>query len=666
MSQTAKKSNKVTIFSNGMADFRRVFKGTGKQQRVELPVKQDHIGDILASLIIDGKVKLVVPPSFTPQNELQGKLELNGDDVFQDIARKLRGADVEIERSGEPLKGRIFGLDSEKRSTGGEAIDIYFLQVLTPSGLERVSQDQIKRIKFTQESVQSEVDKALQREFQKIKPGSTTVALELTSEQENGEFSLHYTIPAAAWKMTYRLRNTGAGVLFDGVCVVDNNTEEDWNDFLIAVVTGEPITFSTDVATSKSPRRSMVNLVSENAQGAVEVERGYNVAAKSARSRGGVMRAMACSAPMGGGAESVTMDYMESDQGLESMGGGLPGMAADADVREVGDFSIFEINTPLTIKAGQSAEIPIFNAALKDAESVLFYKPEDNPERPFRAIKFKNETGQNLGRGVCTVYEQGTYGGSAVLQATKQGESALLCHAVETGVKVRKTQSGATSDFVAVKIADSIAVSTTEYNQQTEYRIKNIKAEEFTLVLDHKNTWQGGRLVALVGDSKIEPSESLKNGFRYTLKVAANSELVLGLSEHFTQDQQITISSHWINNMFINTEHDLLSDPGIKRIVELQEGIATLGEQIAELNQKVQIATNEQNRVSKLIEKDATNDQWRADLRKTEEEIRKITREELPALQKGLNKQNTELNKALKALACEWKKSDKPTKAKKK
>ena len=88
--------NRVTIFSNGIADFSRVYQTTGKQQALELPVNKDHIGDILASLIISGPVKLTVPPCFTPANEQTGKLTLSPDNVFQDIFTKLRGAEVEI------------------------------------------------------------------------------------------------------------------------------------------------------------------------------------------------------------------------------------------------------------------------------------------------------------------------------------------------------------------------------------------------------------------------------------------------------------------------------------------------------------------------------------------------------------------------------------------
>ena len=654
------KHNRVTIFSNGIADFSRVYQTTGEQQALELAVNKDHIGDILASLIISGPVKLTVPPCFTPANEQTGKLTLSPDNVFQDIFTKLRGAEVEITpSSGETLKGRIWGLDSEEVPSAGQRTNRYFGQVLTAGGLQRVLQETVKTIKFPQESVQSEVDKALNRTFQTIRPQSTTVKLEVTSEKEGQDFFLHYTVPAAAWKMTYRLRTTGDGILFDGVGVVDNNTEEDWNDFMIGLVVGEPITFSTDIATSKTPQRSSINLVSDQAQGGVEVEQGYGaqtLRSKRLATRGAAPAAMAM--------ETVDSMLMEDDELLSPETGSAdidfaeftPGMDADAGHREVGDFSIFEFNSPLTIKAGQSAEIPVFNAELGDAETVLFYKATDHPERPFRAIKFQNETAQNLGRGVCTVYEKGTYAGSAIFNATQKSENVLLCHALETGVRVRYAPGDQQQEVVAIQISEGAGFQTIEWTRHSEYTIKNIKDEEFKLILDHQKVWhENGKLTCLLDDGPTEPTESLKSGARFEITLPADGEVALFVDEQFTQEQKLHISSSWITSSIIAAEHPLANDPAIQKIMQLQQTLETRREEEEELAERLHVVTSEQQRIRGLIESDPNNEEWKADLRTTETEIREISREQQPAAQKATKDVQRERNEALKKVACQWK-----------
>ena len=52
------------------------------------------------------------------------------------------------------------------------------------------------------------------------------------------------------------------------------NTDEDWTNFLVSVVTGELDTFATDLAVAKTPRRRTVNLVPESAIGGFQVAEG--------------------------------------------------------------------------------------------------------------------------------------------------------------------------------------------------------------------------------------------------------------------------------------------------------------------------------------------------------------------------------------------------------
>ena len=61
--------NRATIYSNGIADFQRVFKvSKSKPTQIALPVRQQHLGDVLASLTVSGDVKIDSPPSFQPAN----------------------------------------------------------------------------------------------------------------------------------------------------------------------------------------------------------------------------------------------------------------------------------------------------------------------------------------------------------------------------------------------------------------------------------------------------------------------------------------------------------------------------------------------------------------------------------------------------------------------
>jgi hypothetical protein len=69
--------NEVTIFSSGIADFRRVYPlQQGQQREITLDVKKPHVADVLASLNVYGDVTLVAPPkgaeSSCPRLDLRG------------------------------------------------------------------------------------------------------------------------------------------------------------------------------------------------------------------------------------------------------------------------------------------------------------------------------------------------------------------------------------------------------------------------------------------------------------------------------------------------------------------------------------------------------------------------------------------------------------------
>src|SRR3954454_10940436 len=112
-----------------------------------------------------------------------------------------------------------------------------------------------------------------------------------------------------------------------------------------------------------------------------------------------------------------------------------------AEARESGDFSVFTSPAPVDVGAKRSAIIPLFRAAIGEAQVLLFYNERDDPQRPFRAVRFTNQAAHSLGRGVCEAFVDGEFQGKSVLGPTKPGEEALLIHAKETGVRVFKESS---------------------------------------------------------------------------------------------------------------------------------------------------------------------------------------------------------------------------------
>ena len=123
---------------------------------------------------------------------------------------------------------------------------------------------------------------------------------------------------------------------------------------------------------------------------------------------------------------------------------------------ETGDFCIFESATPVSIDARRSAVIPVFQTDLDESSAVLHYRESNHAERPFQSIRFKNTTEHSLGRGVCTVYDETTYVGTCILPATKPDADAMLPHALETSVRVRKKVKPLKNRRVGIRVSEGV------------------------------------------------------------------------------------------------------------------------------------------------------------------------------------------------------------------
>ena len=662
--------NRVVIYSNGIADFQRCYSvSAGSTERISIPVRQDHLADVLASFNVYGDVSLDSPPTFRPTNELEGNISIQAGRVIEDLATSLSGARVRVERGSGAIEGTLMGLHEEQEATSGEPVQVKSVIVLTNDGLKRCHLREVQNLAFLDEDVQSEIDKALQRNFQRIKPNSTFVELSVSTTCDETDAIVQYTIPAAAWKISYRLRMTDdCPAEFQGFAIVDNNTEEDWNDFTVCVVTGEPITFSTDLADSKTPRRKHIDLVSDSALGAVDVEAPI------------VLASMA--APAGGAAEEDAAEYADIKLGgAMSLGQSASSMrmakitqsakVESAEVQEVGDFCIFESQSPVTIPAKRSTVIPVFNVEVAEVKSVLHYKHENHAERPYRSIEFKNETDFSLGRGVCTVFEDGAYGGNCVVPAMKHGESRLLAHALETGVAIRRDDKRQRNKIVSISLADGFCYTSTIQRRDTEYCLRNNRDHEFELLLDHDHMLSEPETEAsLFHEEAEEPltvSAELSGGARYSITVPPKAEMRLRVSEKRLDKSEVQLidvgSQHenvkirWLENNLVKTNGPLANDPGVQNCLSIFRERQSLHDKIIDLVKQTEQLAARQDRLRKNIKSGGQDDltsRWRKELDEAEQQIREIDEETVPELREQEKEIQDRLREALKSLSAEW------------
>jgi hypothetical protein len=639
-----------------------------------LDVKKPHVADVLASLNVYGDVALVAPPTFAPANENQGKLELNPSMALEQLASQLAGAAVKIERaSGAALAGTLLGLHTESEATSGQPAQVKLLVVLTETGIAKLPIREAVRVSFEEESVRQELAKALRRRAESLKPDSTQVRFSLEATADEAEAVVQYTVPAAAWKISYRLRELEEGKFtLQGLAIVDNNTDEDWNDFLVSVVTGEPISFSTDLAEAKIPRRGRVNVVQDSALGAVEVEETEPVLMAAIAPVGGMGGTYAdVQQDRGGKLKKMSRSVGAADERLMAAGrryemaSGPSQLKPEAESREIGDYSIYECRRPVSIGANRSAIIPVFEVELPDARFVLYYKREQHAERPYRAIKLVNPGPQGLGRGVCTVFQGGIYGGHCVVPVTKPGEDRLLPFALETGVKVTHDSPRYEVRTAAVSISEGVCWKTTLTVRETIYRVRSSRDEAFAVTLDHPHLAKRAKAKATlereVATESLAAAGTLPEGWRYEFPLAGKQTLLVHIVESRTERTKIELGDASdipkLQALFDGTDGPLLSDTKFLNCLELQKQVSAKREEIARANGQVQSLNNRQDRLRKNLAVAGNDEQsarWRAELGAAETRLTELEQTTLPRLERERDALEAQLRQALKALVLEW------------
>jgi hypothetical protein len=664
-------NNSVKLYSNGTGVVTREIVLDGKAAtKVSIPVRKSDLDEVVASISVFGDVTLS-ELSYTPVNANATKLSISRDSALKDTATKLAGSAVEVQRTGgAAVAGKLVGIHTyEETNANGTTTQRLSIVVLTDSGVQMVPESQLSALKFTEESVQQEYLKALQASFQSIKPDSSFVDLTLLPEEGTTRAFVTYACPVAAWKPRYQLRCVQGVWELESKGVVDNDTEDDWKNAIISVITGEPIAFETDLAEIRRPTRQKINVVSDQAQGAVGVEDTFGAAKVATRGAAPSM-ARGRGQTKGGATRGVEMDF--DDEGFGNLEAAVavapPAREQQADVRESGDFSIFTSPNPMDVMSKRSGLIPMFRVSLKSAKTVLIYNPKNHPTRPFRAVKITNETKSSLQKGVCEVYLDTDFQGKCILEDTTPGQEAFLVHAKETGVKVHKAQSRVESRRVGVRIKDGMVRCEQASRTAATYTITNFKAESFAFEIEHSRALPHSKCTVTVSEGEAETAET-PSGWRIGITLPQGGPqaeaLKVVVTEGSLEQQAYGLGNvHgplWLQQNLITVRNPLSHHEGILEVIELQAKVDELNAQIKEAEGQVGTLKEDQERLMKLIPSGHTDqaNMWRSDLAENETTLRTVTRTTLPGLKKQQREASRAVQEALAALTVSWSEKEK-------
>ena len=424
----------VTLSSAGLAQIERGGEVAPGDPEVTFRVPLGDVDDILRSLIVAdpaGRVEGLRLPAQDLAAEAFRGLPVGPDDFASraSLLNALRGQRVAI---GD-AEGRI--------ADAAEGEDALRLTIVTTTGLRSLMLREHDELRFLDTSLAARLSRAATALAESRAADTRQIAVALRpGAAATRAMTLTYVAGAPLWKPSWRLvvpqfGAEGAEARLMGWAVVENLTGSDWDGIRLSLVSGEAAAFRQRLYSPVIlPRRELPILGS----GPVGVQadtgaRPVPMPAPAPAPGSAAGSAPMMSAPGMARAPSPRMNLAEA----------APAAAQAGAAVSLGRVA-FTLAEPVTIQAGQTANVPFLDARL--AAERIWWIQDLAARHPLQAVSLRNTTGNPLPGGLVTIYgsggaEQGDFLGDAELRGTPPGEARILAFARDQGVQYTQARS---------------------------------------------------------------------------------------------------------------------------------------------------------------------------------------------------------------------------------
>ncbi len=489
--------NKVVLYTAGVGYFQHEGKVTG-DSTLALPFKTEQLNDVLKSLLVQdsggGTISAASYPSQNPLNMQLGsfRINLSGNPGMSGLVSQMRGQEVVVEAVGQSVTGTVVGVETRELVTdkGKQATGV--MTLLAGGVLRQIELPAITGLRLTDAKLQDDFARALAVLATASSTDSKPVTLSLSGKGERS-VRVGYVVSAPVWKVSYRLVLADKGpATMIGWAIVDNQTQSDWKDVSLSLVSGRPLSFVQELYSPQYVNRPVV----ENDFGPV-------VTAPMAES-GAVMNLAVAAAPMptlrksearsmqnaqlGSGMARDRLDSAMAPAEEDKAKNFVGSIAPTADAKNLGE--LFEYTVPtVSIARQSSAMIPILSEPL-EAMKISFYNTSNFDKNPLNGVYLVNKGTKFLPAGPVTVLEGGGgFAGDARFDNLPPGQDRLLGYGIDLDVLMTTPGTKNESNLTSIKVSKGVV--TRQYVmsvKQTYKAVSKAKADKVLVIEQPKLT----------------------------------------------------------------------------------------------------------------------------------------------------------------------------------
>jgi hypothetical protein len=600
---------RVTLFSSGVGYFQHGGKVSGNAG-AELKFTTKQINDVLKSLVLQdldgGLVSAVTYPSLDPLAKTLGSFQINISEnpPMADLLNQIRGAQVTVTVEAQEITGTVVGVEKRERHIidHDEMVEEFYLNLLAGGSIRSVALASVRDIRIHDAQLQEELNKAL-------------AAVAKARDQDKKPVSLHfngagdrrvvagYVVETPVWKTSYRLLLNGDKPSLQGWAIIENQTDNDWNNIELSLISGRPISFTQDLYQPLYLPRPEVKPELYSSLRPQMYQEGMAPAPPAiapqamlgeVRGAGKGSRAMSKGMAM----EAMAADTMDGDPFAAPMdaSASITSMANAENLGELFQYTVPNVSLPRQ----QSSLIPIITDAVQ-AKRLSIYNSEVLDKHPLNGVRLTNKGAgaKHLLQGPVTVFDANQYAGDARLNDTPPGQERLLSYGVDLNVLVDSKKNTQDSVVESASINRGVLNVQRKLILTREYVADNKGESEKVLLIEHPFR-QGWKLV-----KTAVPVETTNSLYRFELTLPAGKQATLPVQEEFVQMETVGILPADFGLLDVYQKNGAISKDvreALGKAITMKQRMVELQRQVNEREQNVARITQEQERLRENLQ----------------------------------------------------------------
>lgn len=684
---------RITLYRSGVGSFDRRGMVQGNAN-IQLRFTTDQINDILKSMVVLDMSKgkgTIDGISYGSKEPLAKRLASFGVNIADnpsagEILQRLRGTQVKLAMTEGDVTGTVMNVETRPtvyQGSGDKGTVVHnlpWINLLTSKGVRSYNLATSNGFEILDPALAAELNKALEALAEYRADRTKTVDIKLSGEGARN-IVVAYVQEMPVWKTSYRLvlpdakpgedKATKAdgkskpsdSFTIQGWAIVENTTDEDWNDVTLSLVSGRPVSFTMDLyeplfltrpdvpvptIPGVFPRTYAGGIESKSAERA-ELAKVMDAAPGRPRGGSGGRDAseyrMKAGAPAAPAAEPMTAGFSGED-----MAG--YGAASQARAVEAGEVFQFELQNPVTVERQRSAMLPILSSGI-EGRRVSIYSYGEAGEHPMRGLELTNSTNLQLMPGPISVFDGGTYAGDAQIGHVPAGDKRLVAYAVDLDVAAQRTDNYMET-VQKVRWVKGLLELTTLRQQKVSYSFNNKDQKRARTIIVEQGKMGGWELA-----DTIKPTESTETLYRFELNVDAAQDGKLAITQQRTDGQMVMFANISGNQMIEYSKNGKVSKAVMDafRDAQRRQGlIQQTQNEIARVEESRRLIDADQARIRQNMDRlDRTTELYKKYLTTLTEQEGKLelSAVQLTELREKLGQQERELAEYLAGLNVE-------------